>query len=264
VVVTRDARGQLESHWLAATVAGPEIVHRRPGAFIAVDREVWEWQVERVERPLPGCGTNAAETGQRARLESVVMKRDDGHRRVFAEAETLPEQPLRRYDQRVTLVGVVGPVLVARAQLVTDGCGAHGSMATRSVTYDLRRRQPRRLLDSANDSEDYSRSLEQAVKALQRAAGDAEVPIVEDDVELRAVEPRHRPGRGIRLNYIFSADVCYACGDGVWEDYTRSTEVEARSVPDDLAPHLGPNEAVEAFAAASPDLTILGWSELAD
>jgi hypothetical protein len=273
VVWTRDAYGMTATHWIAADPAGHRYVATRPGVLIAWNGVLWEWREEPQAVPLHDCADldrgEAAPAVAEARVIHAAVRRPGR-----------PEQLVvgRAYEgfaadlhHGVSLVASVGPYLFVEQNLYLYGCGAHGNLAHSAMVWDLRRgaavppdrfvtgdlRGPaaEQLAAEAAAEEDGFDPFLHARRP--RALGDDDRLVVADEVELVAVRPRY-DAAALRVAYLFTADACYACGDGDSSSYTRGTEVAAPRLPALLAPYATLPPPVASFVAASTEYTFGG------
>jgi hypothetical protein len=164
-------------------------------------------------------------------------------------------------NQHVELVATVGPYLFVRESTYAYTCGAHGNVAVAFTVWDAERQANIGvgLADGAVESEE--RAL--ASKAL--AADDDVSAFAENselEVELTEIVPNYGHDAQLSLAMQFTAPSCYACSDGAWSSYSKSTKRVAPLIPDALRAWAVAPDSVKAFARAHPELTVGGWSDL--
>jgi hypothetical protein len=164
-------------------------------------------------------------------------------------------------EQHVELVATVGPYLFVRESTYAYTCGAHGNVAFAFTVWDAERHANVGvgLADGAVEREE--RAL--ASKAL---AADEDVSAfaenAELEVELTELVPTYGQEAQLSLAMQFTAPSCYACSDGAWSSYSKSTKRVAPMIPDALRAWAVAPDGVRAFARAHPELAVGGWSEL--
>jgi hypothetical protein len=164
-------------------------------------------------------------------------------------------------QQHVELVATVGPYLFVRESTYAYTCGAHGNVAFAFTVWDAERHTNVgvALADGAVAAEE--RAL--ASKAL--AADDDVSAFAENgelEVELTEIVPTYGQEAQLALAMQFTAPTCYACSDGAWSSYSKSTKRALPMIPDALRAWTVAPDGVRAFARAHPELTVGGWSEL--
>lgn len=162
----------------------------------------------------------------------------------------------------VVLLGSVGPYAFVASRLYQFGCGAHGSTFENFHAIDLAHGTVDTLLDSAATAALAAAERAPVAAAFRadtsEAASSVEHP---DSAQLTMLIPSYGGGR-LTLLEQFTADACYACGDGLWSDYSRSVRLPADSLPPALAPFgTLPPEIQAAFRILSPD-SGAGWSTI--
>jgi hypothetical protein len=107
------------------------------------------------------------------------------------------------------------------------------------------------------DAQTQARSVLGADEDVSAFAEDGEL-----EVELTAILPSYdREGR-LAVGMQFTAPSCYACSDGAWSSYSKSTTVAVPVLPEALRAWATAPAGVRAFARAHPELAVGGWSDL--
>jgi hypothetical protein len=267
------------------------VIERGPGVRIAVRGRSWQWK----ETPQPvktqacpryddgneqaDAGTPpGAGTGIRATLERVGGP--EGDEIVSPESD----EGAQEIEQTVTLVATVGPYLFVRDSTYAYTCGAHGNVGVSFLVWDAERHRAVWSSAAAEDEDaadvagtagpaDADGPLEASlvndarVRALAALGADEDVSSFGDDgkieTDLTEIVPAYAgPDGSLSVSLQFTAASCYACSDGAWSSYTKSTQQPLATLPGWLRPWATPPESVRAFLRAHPELAIGGWSTL--
>ncbi len=241
-----------ESTWAWTEAPSPLPTHACPTLDDAGD------EVPGSPEPPPGRGLRVTlePVGGGARASQVVV----------APANDPGAQEL---EQGVELMATVGPYLFVRSSIYAYACGAHGSTADSFVVWDATRGS---VVWSSSDDESAPSQQEWTVEAprdgaVAALAAQDDVKMFADesgriDASLTEIVPSFGPGARLDVRYQLTAFTCYACGDGQWSSYSKSTRADARHTPEPLRPWVVPAAGVHAFALAHPELTVGGWSLL--
>ena len=163
------------------------------------------------------------------------------------------------YSHAITLVGSVGPYLFLEDSSYEYSCGAHGNSGMEATIWNAEKGESIQLREDELGDLDPLRA--QAATALFNPENE-----FEDTTHLNLTEfvPSYTPEATLNLGLQFTTATCYACSDGRWGSYTKSSLVKATSLPSSLARYASPPSAVRAFQAAHPSETISGWSAAGD
>jgi hypothetical protein len=259
LVWTREDDGCAETHRLDATGRELETIE---GILIATPTGTWRWHEE--DRPVrtaaceryddEGALLTAPESepgsATRATLEPVTT----GAEQVLVEPPA-DADGAEDYRHRVELVASVGPWLFVRESTYVYACGAHGTTGVEATIWDASSasRVPR--------PDDLGSLDEPRTLAMQRLTEDGDgFPPTDETTSLTELVPTFAADGSLRLGLQFTSTTCYACGRGNGGSYTKSEIVDAKRVPDMLAPYADTPRAVRAFAAANPGVELRGWS----
>jgi hypothetical protein len=238
--------------------------------------KVWAWRAEAEEVETAPCqnddesGAEAsaavpppAGSGMHATIARVDATRTDvpGGSDAVEVVAVAGGDGAQELEQHVELVATVGPYLFVRESTYAYTCGAHGNVGFAFTVWDAERQTNVGvgLADGAVESE--GRAL--ASKVL--AADDDVSAFAENgelEVELTEIVPTYGQEAQLSLAMQFTAPSCYACSDGAWSSYSKSTKRLAPIIPDALRAWAVAPEGVRAFARAHPELSLGGWSEL--
>jgi hypothetical protein len=201
--------------------------------------------------PAPGNGV-------RATLERVDT---DGGGEVVEVIAAAGDDGAQELDQRVDLVATVGPYFFVRDLTYAYTCGAHGNVAVAFTLWDVERQADVGvgIVDGpmALDAQTRARSVLGADEDVSAFAEEGEL-----DVELTAIVPSYdREGR-LAIGMQFTAPSCYACSDGAWSSYSKSTAVAVPVMPEALRTWAMAPSGVRTFARTHPELAVGGWSDL--
>jgi hypothetical protein len=175
----------------------------------------------------------------------VIVEREDG-------------SGVAELDQSVTVLGSVGPYVFVHESTQSYSCGAHGGTGMRFVVWDLLKHAPAKWEESFAPGAEVEAVAREALARDPEAImlwNDAEAP----EIELTRVTPRWTLD-GLALDAQFTTFACYACSDGAWSSYSRSTQVPLRGLPAALGPWADVPSAIAKLAAAHADVTMRGWS----
>jgi hypothetical protein len=276
-LVWTTAPGGARQTW-KVDAAGAALARYDEVRFVAGGR-VWAWHEEPEEVETTPC-ENDDESGGEAFAAGppptgkgmrATLARVDGARSEFAGVAGVDNvvevvavaggDGAQELQQHVELVATVGPYLFVRDSTYAYTCGAHGNVAFAFTVWDAERHTNVGvgLADGAVESEE--RAL--ASKAL--AADDDVSAFAENgelEVELTELVPTYGQEAQLSLAMQFTAPSCYACSDGAWSSYSKSTRRAAPMIPDALRAWAVAPDGVQAFARAHPELAVGGWSEL--
>jgi hypothetical protein len=202
-------------------------------------------------QPPPGSGVRAAlervdPAGGGELVEVIAAASDDGAQEI---------------DQRIELVATVGPYFFVRDSTYAYTCGAHGNVGVAFALWDAERQADVGvgIVDGpmVSEAQAHASSVFAADDDVSAFAEDGEL-----EVDLTAIVPSYdREGRLV-VGMQFTAPSCYACSDGAWSSYSKSTTLAAPVVPDALRTWATAPTGVRGFAHAHPGLAIGGWSDL--
>jgi hypothetical protein len=246
----------------------------RDGIRIAARGAVWDWH-ETVEKlattACPTFDDNGVEQPPGAAPEPgtgvrIALEREDGGDRSELVAPQSAEGA-QDLEQTVDLVASVGPYLFIRESTYAYTCGAHGNVGVSFRVYDAEHG-----LDVWS-SADGQRFVDLVAVARETTRARSEL-LVDDDVaafasdgklplDLTAIVPTYHTDGALEMGLQFTADTCYACSDGVWSSYTKSTTEPLDDLPATLRPWATAPTGVAAFLGEHPTLTLGGWTRLA-
>jgi hypothetical protein len=273
LVWTQDGDGHRQT-W-TVDEAG-RVLERVDGVRMAAGGSTWAWReteslvvthacptYDDAGSDMPGTDPPPPGRGLRVTLEPLGV--DGGASQTLVEPTK--ESGAQEFEQSVELMATLGPYLFVRTAVSAYACGAHGGVADHFVVWDAARRA---VVWSSSDAATAPSQQEwtaeaprdQAVAAL---AADEDVKMFADDsghfdASLTEIIPSFGPGARLDVRYQLTAFACYACSDGAWTSYSRSTRVDALRPPAPLRPWVVPAAGVHAFALAHPELTVGGWS----
>jgi hypothetical protein len=205
------------------------------------------------DAPAPGTGVRVAlvREGSADRTELVAPEGEEG-------AQDL--------EENADLVASVGPYLFIRESTYAYTCGAHGNVGVSFRIYDAERGA------DVWTSGRAGRFVDAGAVARQRGRAQADLAVDQDvamfvtdgklDLDLTAVLPSYGTDASLELGLQFTAASCYACSDGAWSSYTKSTVEPLDDVPAPLRPWVAAPSGVARFAGEHPTLTVGGWSRL--
>lgn len=254
------------THWVSVEDGSSLSSQPIEGPLWADGDALWQWTAEPVEvptfaeepstdRPDPADATGAA-TVTRGVMRELVTDAST----VVVEAPS--PGTVRRIEHGVRLDGSVGPFLFVSEEIYVEAWGAHGSSEPRALVWDLRAAAPAEILTEreratlAADAAAIART--RLVREGAHEGIDPELSL--DEVELVALHPEWDPDHGLRVDLHFATAACYACGDGLFGDYTRSVRVEAPALPERLREHASFPAWVRATLERLPGARLLGFS----
>jgi hypothetical protein len=275
LVWTQDGDGH-RSTWTVDETG--RVLQRVDGVRVAAGGSTWAWTetvgpvatqacptYDDAGNEVPGTVQPPAGRGVRVALEPVDVE--------GAASQTLLEPAkdsgAQELEQSVELMATVGHYLFVRTAVYVYACGAHGGVSDDFLVWDATRRAV--VWSSSDDvtapsQQDWTAEAprDEAVAAL---AADEEVKMFADenghvDSSLTEIVPFFGPDARLDVRYQLTAFACYACSDGSWSSYSRSTRFDARRTPAPLRTWVVPAAGVHAFALAHPELTLGGWSAL--
>lgn len=271
LVWTSDDSDARETWTLDAT---GNVLARTAGIRLTARGKLWQWKqaqqtIETQACPLydehggelpPGEPATPG-TGVRATLERV----DGGEIREIVAAEAC--EGAADVEQTVDLLATVGPYLFVRDATYVYSCGAHGGVGVSFSVWDAERgaavwssgdTEPRTFVEPDVSEQAHRR-------ALADLGEDEDVTSFGDDGEIDVAPTELLPAfdgprATLRVAMQFTAPSCYACSDGAWSSYSKSTAEPLSALPAALRPWTVAPAAVRAFLAAHPEVTLGGWS----
>lgn len=264
-----DARGEHETLWVS-TDGAPLASQPIDGPVWAEGDTLWQWVEEPVAVPVFDGLADSVEphpslaSGTRP-VTRAVLRELAGDLRVVAIEAPAPG-PVRELVHEVRLVGSVGPYVFAVERLTVDAFGAHGVSEARALVWDLRAAAPAQILTDRERSSLIGAEIEEARRALLAEGADVGVDasLAPDEIELVAMWPRWEMDGGLALELQLATEVCYACSDGEWSDYTRSVRVPTETVYERLAEHAALPDWVREAAALRPGGRVLGFTDVTE
>jgi hypothetical protein len=223
------------------------VIARDDGVRIAAGGKVWAWREAPREvatkacpryddsgSELPADEAPALGTGLRATLERV----DGGETvEIVGVASCEGAQDLQ---QSIELIASVGPYLFVRDSTYVYACGAHGNVQMAFRVWDAERgavvwnasdETPSAFVGGAAESEARAQART-SLAADDDVAAFAENGAVE--AALTEILPSYSAGGELRVVLQFTAPTCYACSDGNWSSYSKSSRQLFRGIPDAL------------------------------
>jgi hypothetical protein len=259
--------------------AGDGVLSRTPGVRLAAGKAVWTWRetptsVATTACPvydpsgseLPAGPTPPPGQGVRATLERDGQHGSGDAQEVVAAVEADGAEDIQ---QGVELVATVGPYLFVRVPTYAYACGMHGNTGVDFIVWDVESRAAvwaSSAPANAGFAADWPTVVPRA-EALRALGDDPDVSsfVADDggiDAELTEILPSYDRDAQLAVEFQLTAPSCYACSDGAWASYTRSTQRPAVAVPAALRGWASPPAAVAVFARTHPDLVVGGWSPL--
>jgi hypothetical protein len=234
-----------------------------PGVLIANGGDIWTLHEEKVEVSTIACSfedddaepREAPKPGHVTRL-SLVLAGSEVEQRIIEPEHNA--EGAEEFEHDAHVVASIGPYLFLEQSSYAYACGAHGSSAVAALIWDAGHEA---VLDRPDDLGPVEASRDQAIAELLDGDDDLFAPTAEN-TELTELIPRFDRDAALRLGLQFTAPTCYACTRGGWGSYTKSTTVDARSLPAVFAPYASAPDAVRAFVKAHPAATLGGWSHV--
>jgi hypothetical protein len=124
--------------------------------------------------------------------------------------------------------GGLGPFLFVAESTYSYTCGAHGNSAAEAAVFDVSTGTRVELLDA-----DAVAGAREKARAAFVASSDGDLSDASDpatEIHLATSIPIWTAG-GVAMRHLFYIDTCYACSDGEWSSYTRTTRVEDPMLP---------------------------------
>ena len=268
LVVARDDRGQVATHWLESDGNAHEIKAVLPLPLFAVGEVVHAWRTLPVDLALCDCsalsgwkgnglcpGTGRTGTGAELQLISLADGRLD---RPVPPRTQVPGEIVSRYRGRVVLLGSIGPYVFAQLEQWLGSCLSEADIQeSQFVVWDLSQARSAILFDRKEIA--GLRTSEQ-VEAFDQLREDTSAQTFRE-VEFTAMLPVWS-AEELALSYQFTAQVCTECGDQRWSTGTKSAFVPAEGTPKKLAPWTVAPRGLATFRMAHPESTVLGWTRL--
>ena len=267
-------KGGERETWTVDAVDG--VLSHAEGVRLAAGGRVWVWRESAREVPTTACPEFDAAghelppgppppPGKGLR---VALEREDGAPETQEVVSPVEADGARDVEQSAELVGTVGPYVFVRASTYAYACGAHGNVGYDFIVWDARSGSAAWASEAPAPTAfaaDWGTVVprEEAVRVL---AADSDVAdLLQGDpaeMQLTEVLPSYDDDVQLAVRFQITAPACYACSDGAWSSYTKSTQMSARAIPAALRAWSTPPPAVSLFARTHPDLAIGGWSRL--
>ena len=264
-----NAEGRSLTEWVSVDDGSPIASQPIEGPLWAEGDALWQWTAETVELPvwaeLPDEeNPDPATAVSRADVTRIVLRELVGNSRVVI-LEAPEPGPVREIEHSARVSASVGPYLFVRESLTIDAWGAHGSGEVQSMVWDLRAAAPAEILTEREIAAIGSAERREAQRQLVREGAEAgiEEDLATDAVELVAIEPEW-DSDGLRVWLRFATEACYACGDGEWSDYTRSTRVAMHELPERLSELATMPGWVREVRARHPEHRLTGFTLVDD
>jgi hypothetical protein len=259
--------------------AGDGMLSRAPGVRIAAGKRVWTWheapqwvattacpRYDASGNELPPGPPPAPGHALRATLE---RDGDEGGADVEEVVAPVEADGAEEVEQGAELVASVGPYLFVRVPTYAYACGLHGNTGYDFLVWDVESRAAAWASSApkpAGFAADWPDVVPRA-EALRALGADPDVaPFGAGDGGMEAdvteVIPAFDHDAQLTVEFQLTAPACYACSDGAWSSYTKSTRQPAIAVPAALRAWSAPPAAVALFARSHPELTLGGWSRL--
>jgi hypothetical protein len=240
---------------------GPRARGQREGIVAATEQGVWRWVSEPVHVVTKACeaGPGMGGPAGKGEAERASLVRLAGGQRIPVVAPDATTD-VSELTSSVTVVGTVGPYWFVREATFIYACGAHGSTGMSAAVIDARGGARVEVL-SAEEKAQVDRVERR--DALEKVRADKEAGFGEidaKDLQLAAFLPGWKDG-ALAMRVQFAAPACYACTDGEWSSYTRSTFVPLRAQPRSLTPYARMPAEIAAHAREAK-ITVRGWSEV--
>jgi hypothetical protein len=260
----------IETTWLSP--AGAEL-SRHSGLAVAWDGGLWRLITEDVARAQLDCtcvleqadpfSTDAPPTDcqQPGTIEVTTLRGPGQQALVLSEAEGL-DPWVSEPELRVDVLGQLGPHLLLSRTSDGYSCGAaHGFHLVEFLSVDLRTPAATQavgaLLSDEALAELAPEAMEKAREALMVSGEVGEEGLLDPDAPLKltALLAEQTDG-GVQLTAQLTAETCYACGDGLWGDYSRSHRLVLSKLPPSLAAFSAPPPpVVQQWASSLPEGT---------
>lgn len=269
LVWVTDERGARRTYWLSTTAEGERVAAQAAGVIVAAGDALWLWRERTTQQPLYSCRDQEvwgnetellAPSGWTTVTESSVVRLGTDEEIVVVD----PDKPVgaEELEQHVTLLGSVGPYLFVVEETEGYYCGVHGATERDFTLWDLAAE-----LEIDPPDEVFTEAERTALDAAERGHARALLATEDElklsspleDVVLRALIPQTAHG-DVGFEYVFTADTCYACGDGEWSDYMIAAQVPATSVPTLFRAYVTAPGEVLALVRREPGLRVGGWS----
>jgi hypothetical protein len=234
------ANGGFRSQWVERIDDKPKVIAERPGVIGVAESSLWTLGSSIVK----GCSQYAREEGGNIVVQNgqpVYVRPDmdmpelvrasdglrvapwkDGHG--YPTVGTQCPSTLEDYNVGVTLVGGMGPFVIASVHFYINAGGAHGYRGQNFVTLDLEQGAEVKLFAPEADREALAKA---AAKGLEVEA---------KEVNASGVVLLYGPtGKGLAL-YQFWASAPYVSGMGA-SSYSNDFAVSSKSLPIEILPH---------------------------
>ena len=135
-------------------------------------------------------------------------------------------------------------------------CGAHGNTSASASVFDLETGGPVTLVDEASLDASRDRARADFVRSAAEVGDPSEDAAAE--IHLAASEPVWIDG-GVTMRHLFWIDACYACSDGAWSSYSRTSTVDDPALPAAFSLLPTPPAPVTAWLSSHTDPRGVSW-----
>jgi hypothetical protein len=258
--------GRSRTLWVSLEDGRPLASQPIDGPLWSIGPRLWQWIEEPVEVPLYDCSVVSSERAPNdaasigtGTLSRVILR--DVTETLDVELRAAPSlEPMRWASDSIHPIASVGPYVFVVEAMETDTCGAHGSAQVESYVWDLGNAQRAEILSPIERSSLAGAEERTARLRLIEEIESGELADELGEIQLAALWPAWDLHDGLGLEYVFTADSCYACSDGEWSSYTIATRVEAAALPAALAAHGQLPAWVRLAVARIEDARVAGFS----
>ncbi|KYF57984.1 hypothetical protein BE08_16675 [Sorangium cellulosum] len=238
---------------------GGAVIREEPGIAVATRRGVWRWETRAKEVETEACELwdgDMREPGEGTATDAELVLREGDERQAVITSPERDEGNV--FQHSAVLIGSVGAYLFIEERTYSDHCGAHGSEGAAFTVWDAERGGAVDLLAEVAGVPPLQRAAEAMLEALEE---DPEAAWREGEpMQLVKLAPAYDARGSLRLTAQFVRSACYACSDGAWSSYSRSSMVPLPRSPARLAAWTASPPAVQAFLAQTPGVKLGGWS----
>lgn len=254
------------------------VIASTDGIVLSEGGHLWQWTTVTKRVPFVDCedaSLDLDDPAERAKAHfspqefqaAALVRLDGSERREVLESgfdrqlmnlDKNPDGPhVGTFEERIEVVGSMGPLLFLRDHAHEGACGAHGLWGTEPIVIDIRTGARVTIAAADRDAPEVLAAAREKLHEHGNAFYGEPEP---KNLVYRATEPRF-DANGFHAFHTFLADVPFAYGASPWSSYAVHSEIPA-AMPAQLAPYSDVPPAVLAFAAAHPDFVLGGFTRI--
>jgi hypothetical protein len=213
--------------------------------------------------PEAAAAAAPSEPGSTTRLELVPVAGGPSIEIVSGLADaggTGEEMADAELQHAAHITAALGRYFFVSESTFSYSCGAHGNTTASASVFDLETGGPVTLVDEATLDASRDKARADFVRSAAEVGDPSEDAAAE--IHLATSEPIWSDG-GVTMRHLFWIDACYACSDGAWSSYSRTSVVDDPALPAAFSLLPTPPAPVTAWLSSHPDPRGVSWGRAA-